>query len=81
MWDSLGSSVDINLDNLSPHSKGTKTNSNNLPMNALKMNIQSGNNINNNNSPLSPKISSIGKDMAVQSQSRSQTANDLFQFQ
>jgi hypothetical protein len=41
MWDSLGNSVDINLDNLSPYSKGLKsTPANNIPMNAL-MNQQS----------------------------------------
>ncbi len=36
MWDSLGTSVDINLDNLSPYSKGLKSApANNIPMNAL----------------------------------------------
>ena len=41
MWDSLGTSVDINLDNLSPYSKGLKSApANNIPMNAL-MNQQS----------------------------------------
>ncbi len=39
MWQSLGTSVDINLDNLSPYSKGTKTSAgSNLPMNALMSN-------------------------------------------
>jgi hypothetical protein len=42
MWDSLGKSVDINLDNLSPYSKGAKNTPVNLPMNHL---------INNNSNP------------------------------
>ena len=36
MWDALGTSVDINLDNLSPYSKGAKTANPNIPMNVLK---------------------------------------------
>jgi hypothetical protein len=35
MWDSLGKSVDINLDNLSRHSKGSKNTATNVPMNLL----------------------------------------------
>ena len=36
MWSKLGTSVDINLDSLTPYSKGQKSQPiNNLPMNAL----------------------------------------------
>lgn len=44
IWDKLGQSVDINLDNLTPHSKGLniKTNQNNIPLKDLMgQNIQS----------------------------------------
>jgi hypothetical protein len=38
MWDSLGKSVDINLDNLSRHSKGNKSTASNVPMNLMMSN-------------------------------------------
>jgi epsin len=41
MWDALGTSVDINLDSLSPHSKGSKVTQTNVPMNSLKSQSQS----------------------------------------
>ena len=54
MWDALGQSVDINLDNLSRFSKGTKGNANsNIPMNQMmspqSQQQQSNKAANNNN--------------------------------
>lgn len=39
MWDDLSKTVDINLDTLSPHSKGAKVNKqSNVPLNSLLQN-------------------------------------------
>lgn len=38
MWDNLSNTVDINLDNLSPYSKGAKIKQTNVPMNNLMQN-------------------------------------------
>lgn len=55
MWDALGTSVDINLDSLSPHSKGSKVTNTNVPMNSLKSQSQSPANLFNfAAAPLSP---------------------------
>ena len=35
LWDDLSRTVDINLDNLSPYSKGVKNKNANIPMNHL----------------------------------------------
>jgi hypothetical protein len=45
LWDGLSSKIDISLDNLSPYSKGTKSNTNNIPMN----NLMTNNNFQRNN--------------------------------
>lgn len=58
IWDKLGQSVDINLDNLTPHSKGlnNKSNQNNIPLKDLIVQgIQSPKSI--ANPPLSPNSS------------------------
>lgn len=60
MWDALGQSVDINLDNLAPFSKGTKNNNSNIPMNLLMSPQQSNkaapaaNHFNFSSPPMSP---------------------------
>jgi len=62
MWDNLGASVDINLDNLMPHSKGSKNTPTNIPMNAMMNQSNQMNKSNSINMGLSsPPMSPLGK--------------------
>ncbi len=62
MWDNLGASVDINLDNLMPYSKGSKNTQTNIPMNAM---MSQSNQMNKSGSIhmglSSPPMSPLGK--------------------
>lgn len=73
MWDSLGSSVDINLDNLSPHSKGVKVNINNVPMKAMMTAGQSS-------GPMSPtnKLAMMGLSQESPTKTKQQQPNFNF---
>lgn len=81
MWDKLGQSVDINLDNLTPYSKGlnTKTNQNNIPMKDL-MSQQSPKVL--TSPPMSPNSNPLSKPNVQQTtQQTNQKSNiDLFDF-
>ena len=64
----MGTSVDINLDNLSPYSKGIKTPNPNIPMNVLKSNQTQF------NSPIKPPLGATTPGMSIN------TSSNLFNF-
>lgn len=77
MWDALGQSVDINLDNLSRFSKGTKGANSNIPMNQMmspqsqqqQSNKAANNNLFNFSSPpMSPTHQSANSPVSKPSQ-------------
>lgn len=94
MWDALGQSVDINLDNLSRFSKGTKGNANsNIPMNQMmspQSQQQQSNKAANNNlfnfssppmSPTHPSANSpVSKPPQPQPQPPSSNSANLLDF-
>lgn len=80
MWDKLGQSVDINLDNLTPYSKGAsnKNNQNNIPMKDLMSN-QSPKVL--TSPPMSPNSKPLGMSTTNSTQVNQQKPNlDLFDF-
>jgi hypothetical protein len=72
MWDSLGTSVDISLDKLSPYSRGLKVTTNNVPMNAMitQAQMQSGGSANQATKPIggfaSPPMSPVNSNSSKQ---------------